>query len=419
MNIRTMRRLDRWVGTPVCLGLTVVRKLVDLVRRIGGLGRGAAVLNPAAGAAQRGPVVLLVKLAEMGSTVLALPAITRLREMYPGCRLHYLCLAENRAVLDLIDEIPWAGVHGIRADSIVSAVWNTLTTVRRIRRLRPDVAIDLECFSRTSAALVHLSGARVRVGFHRYRAEGLNCGDLFTHRLAYNNHLHTAGAFLSLVEALAAPPAEVPLLKKRIVPPQALPSFRPTEQEREAVLARLRDGGFPGPGRGSILIINTNASDLLPLRRWPTGRFEELARRCLAADERTWIVLTGAPSEQPAVEAFARALNHPRVISLAGRTTLRELVTLYTLADVIVTNDSGPAHFAALTPIRIVSLFGPETPELYGPLSRHNRSLRADLACSPCIHVFNYRDSPCSNNRCMQEIPVEAVFDAIRQARAG
>lgn len=431
MNIATMRLLDRWAGVPLCTALTWVRRLTDAVRRATSRADGDHLLPAdgrpgvqvvdgqpmgAHGAGLEPPRVLLVKLAEMGSTVLALPAIARLQQAYSGVRLHYLCFAENRHVVDLLPGVQWEGVHTIRTDSFWRVARDGLKTLATLRRLRLDAAIDLEMFSRGSAVLVYLSGARIRAGFHRFFAEGLNCGDLFTHRLSYNGHAHTSQAFLALVEALGHSPCELPMLKQRLPAPTGLPRFEPTEDERQAVRRKLMERGWPGDNTARIIILNANASDLLPLRRWPTERFIELARRCLSANERHWVVLTGSPSEQSAIETLARQIGHERVISMAGATTLREVVALYGLADVLVTNDSGPAHFAALTPVRIISLFGPETPELYRPLSEVNRSITAGLACSPCINVFNSRLSACRDNRCMKAISVDEVFAAVSDA---
>ncbi len=97
---------------------------------------------------------------------------------------------------------------------------------------------------------------------------------------------------------------------------------------------------------------------------------------------------------------------------------MRELLTLYTLASVLVTNDSGPAHFASLTPVHTVVLFGPETPLLFGSRSPATTIIWKQLACSPCVSVFNHRLSPCRNNVCMQSITVDEVFDAVRRAVA-
>ena len=89
---------------------------------------------------------------------------------------------------------------------------------------------------------------------------------------------------------------------------------------------------------------------------------------------------------------------------------MRQLLNVYGVADVLVTNDSGPAHFAALTPVDVVTLFGPETPQLFGALTPRSHILWAGLACSPCINAFNDRQSPCTNNLCMQHITVDQVL---------
>ena len=78
-------------------------------------------------------------------------------------------------------------------------------------------------------------------------------------------------------------------------------------------------------------------------------------------------------------------------------------MVLYTMADILVTNDSGPGHFASMTDIDTVVLFGPETPALYGPLG-DSHVLWNGLACSPCVDPFIHRISPCNDNVCMSSI---------------
>ena len=80
----------------------------------------------------------------------------------------------------------------------------------------------------------------------------------------------------------------------------------------------------------------------------------------------------------------------------------------------LVTNDSGPAHFASLTPIEVVVLFGPETPRLFAAPSPRTHPFWAGLACSPCINAFNDRRSPCPDNVCMQRIAVDQVLGRVR-----
>jgi ADP-heptose:LPS heptosyltransferase len=143
-----------------------------------------------------------------------------------------------------------------------------------------------------------------------------------------------------------------------------------------------------------------------------------LARHLLAAHPDLSIVFIGTPAERTDTESLCAEIASPRVATLAGRTTLRELFTLFTLADIVVTNDSGPAHFAALTDIEIVAMYGPETPLLFGPLGPHVHLLHHAIACSPCLNVFNHRVSPCRDNVCIQLITVEEVAAAVEDALA-
>ena len=88
---------------------------------------------------------------------------------------------------------------------------------------------------------------------------------------------------------------------------------------------------------------------------------------------------------------------------------MRQLIVLYTLADLLVTNDSGPAHFASLTGIDVITLFGPETPAVFGVRGPLSHILHAGLPCSPCVNAANNRLSACRNNLCMQAITVDRV----------
>jgi ADP-heptose:LPS heptosyltransferase len=179
---------------------------------------------------------------------------------------------------------------------------------------------------------------------------------------------------------------------------------------RDGLRARLRRDV------SRMVILNPNCSDLLPLRRWPLQSFAELDKRLASEDPGLALVITGSPAERAQAEALALAIGSDLAVSLAGRTTLRELLTLSCASDVLISNDSGPVHFAALTPIRVVALFGPETPALYGPLGDGALSLSLGLACSPCVNLLNRRISPCRDNPCMKRLSVEQVLDAARAA---
>jgi ADP-heptose:LPS heptosyltransferase len=405
MRVATMRAVDRGLGRPLAALLTLVRRLT-----------GDAPPPPASQVRK----VLFVKLSEMGALVLATPAFAEARRVFPTAEPWVVCFDENVEIARLAGGFPAERIVAVRSGGLLRTLFGLLGAVRRLRRERFDVCVDLEYFSRVSAILSFLSRSRARVGFHRFEAEGLYCGDLYTHRVAWNPYLHVAQLYVVLVRAAAADPRQLPLLKER--PPWmdelTFPRFAPDAADTDAVRRALAAAGVPGAAR--LVLVNPNSSDLLPLRRWPQTHFVELVRLVLADDPAIWVVLTGAPSEAPLAETILAALRAlgapPRCVSLVGRTTLRQLLTLFTMAEVLVSADSGPPHFAALTQIRGVTLFGPETPRLYGPVTTRNQAIAAGLACSPCIHAWNQRVSPCDDNRCMQLITPEEAADAALSA---
>jgi ADP-heptose:LPS heptosyltransferase len=396
MNVPFLQRIDRYAGVPLCFCLTMARKV---------FGRRSL---PGPALARR---ILFVKLAEQGSTVLAVPAIRRAIELAGRENVYFVVFEDNRFILDLLELIPEQNVITICAQGFLRMGVSALKAMSRLQRLKLDAVVDMEFFSRGSAAIAFLSGAKARVGFHAFFGGGPYRGDLMTHRLSYNPRLHTTTTFRVLVEALTQDPATLPVLD--FAPPATaidMPAFVPKAGEIESVEAMLpRSNGRRMP----IILLNPNASDLLPLRQWPRERYVQLANRLLAELPEIQIVFTGAPGEAREIEPLARQVNSVRCVCLAGKSTLRQLMVLYTLSEVLVTNDSGPAHFATLTPIHIVTLFGPETPALFAAPPPRNLPLWAGLSCSPCVNAYNNRQSTCRDNRCMKQITVHQVFDEV------
>ncbi len=405
MQVNSMRMLDRWAGVPISVVLTGFRKLGDVFRR---------------DADEDPKRIVIIKLVEQGATVIAAPAIQRAVEMVGRDNVFFAVFEENRPILDLLDLIPANNVLAIRDTGLFAIAFDTLRTIVRLRRERVDTAVDFEFFSRFSGALTYLSGARRRVGFHSYAGEAGYRGDLMTHRVVYNIRLHASETYRMLIEAITVKGRQLPTL-----------GFTLPEKPQDVGLRADRRGHRASAGhagralcrrlRPRLVLINANAGDLLPIRRWANERYVELAKRLLAYDADLCIALTGAPGEQAGAEALAREMSSERCVSVAGYTTLTELFALYSLSEVMVTNDSGPAHYATLTSIDVVTLFGPESPEVFGARSERSHLLWAGLACSPCVNAFNQRVTTCTNNLCMQATSVDVVFEemtSVLQRRA-
>ena len=396
-GILTLQRTDRWVGVPLCAILTILRRIFESAGR------------PGPHQVER---ILFVKFAEQGSTVLAYPAICRAIEMVGRENVYFVVFEDNRFILDAMEIIPDENVITIATKDLFGLASGALRAVLQIRKIGIDAVVDMEFLTRFSAILTFTTGAKSRVGFHTFFGDGPYRGDLMTHRLLYNPHLHTSQMFEAMVEALTRDPAVLPTFDFTPSVNQPLATFRPSPSEVAEINAFLEREN-PRIGSAPLILLNPNASDMLPLRRWPPLRYVQLAQRLLEHYPELFIGFTGAPSEAVLNNQLADEVGSDRVIRLAGKTTLRQVLVLYTRSAILVTNDSGPAHFASMTPIRVVTLFGPETPALFASRSPNATALWAGVACSPCVNAYNNRQSVCRNNICMQAITVDDVFKEV------
>ena len=398
ISVNSMRRIDRIAGVPLCALATVLLKFwwriwpkpPRPVRRI-----------------------LFIELSEMGSTILADPAMRKARER-TGAECYFVIFAQNADSLTFTGTIAPRNVFTIRTSTFFRLTLDTLAFLIWMRRNAIDTVVDFELFSRLTALMTGLSGANRRIGFYRYYNEGLYRGEMLTHRVAFNPHIHIAKNFIALVNALLSEAPTVPYSKTIIDDEEltllSLPvsgSLQEKMTTKIEAIATHRD-----ISRFRVVLINPNASEMLPQRSWMPSWFAELIRRILAAHDDVFVLITGAPGERAQAEKMAAECASDRCISLAGHLALTELPALYSLADLMVTNDSGPAHFAAASDLPTIILFGPETPNLYRPL-RNSMAIYGGLACSPCVSASNHRKSACSDNVCMRAISVDEVFDAV------
>ena len=396
-----MRAIDYWVGIPLVFLLTIG----DRFRRFLGL---------ASSSAGRSRNILFIQLAEMGTMVVAYPSLRKAHELYPDATLYFLCFTQVRPSVEILDIIPPGNIITIDSHSGTAFVRDTLRFLWRARARRIDTVINMEAFVRYSSLLSYLSGACRRVGFHRFNVEGLYSGDLLTHKVLYNAHVHAAHTFLDLVHALDAAPDQVPLVKRPIsIDRLEVRKITTDASAADDVWRKLRAiNPDIGPAR-KLVVLNPNASARFPMRRLPLESFTELARTLLK-DPEVFVMITGVASEKPDARYMTDQLASPRALDLTGQTTMTELLQLFDLAHVLVTNDSGPAHFAALTRIHVVVFFGPEVPERYRPLTTRSDAIHTGYSCSPCIGPLNQRQSPCNDNVCLKSINAEEIATLVR-----
>ena len=351
----------------------------------------------------------------MGSAILVDPAMRKIQKA--GAELFFVIFKSNAASLRLLGTVPEANVFAIRENNALHLAIDSLRFLCWTRKNKIDTTIDLELFSRYSALLTGLSGAVHRVGFHAFHNEGLYRGAMLSRAVAYNPHLHIAKNFIALVNAALADKAELPYSKTYIDDSEIKLANAPINESAIATMRSRISEDFPSYNEKThkIILINPNASDLLPQRRWMPEHFVSVMRNLLNDNEKYLVLITGAPAEREQAQALKNQVAHERCINFAGRQLLTELPALYQIAELMLTNDSGPGHFSSVTKLKTFVLFGPETPALYGSLG-NSTPIYAGLACSPCVSASNHRKTPCSDNVCLQVIKPEAVTLQLRAA---
>jgi len=359
--------------------------------------------------------VLVFKQRNIGDVLLATPAIHALRRAFPGARL---AVAVNSGTEEMV-----AGNSDIDRVIVFDRSARAAGGARRwreearflgeIRRHRSDLAVQLTEGDR-GAILAFLSGARFRVGVAPGRGGLAGKERLFTHLCPRPPLLrHAVLRDLDVVSAAGIPPADLRL------------RFPLTDADRARAAAMLAGAGVPAGAPYAVV---------QPGSRWKfkcwtdagnAGLIAHLARRKLVP-----VVTAGPDGEELAQVDRIRGLCTVPFVSLAGRLTFRELGALVASARLYVGVDSAPMHLAAAVGTPTVAIFGPTGAFNWAPWegidwgyteaqSRGTRSvgrhavIQKEWECVPC------GEDGCpgtKRSRCMEEIPVEDVAEAVDRA---
>lgn len=339
--------------------------------------------------------------------MLGYPMFQRLKKKFPAASLHIMLFEKNREVVELLGVIPPENIITINDKSMPVFVKSALGALADMRKLKIDTVIDCELFSRISSIFSFLSGAAIRVGFHPHTQEGLYRGNFMNRPVLYNPYHHISRQFLTLVEAIDSPTDPK---AKRLITEEKLeiPAIKFAPDEIEDAKKRLLD---KAPGiEGQKIVLIYPGGGLLPIRAWPLdyycGLAEELLKRGYA------VGIIGLAEDKNLARTILAHTQSENCVDLTGYTqTIRELMLIFHFSSLLITNDGGPGHFAAMTPIATMIFYGPETPLLYGPIDEKALNLFLGLSCSPCVTAYNHRNSPCDgDNRCLKKIEPEFVL---------
>ena len=331
------------------------------------------------------PKILIVAPNWIGDALLAQPLFARLRKKLPGVLIDALAPPWTAPVLRRMPEI----------DDVVEAPFDhgelklfaRWRLGRRLRSRRYDQAIVLPNTFK-SALVPFFAKIPVRSGFVGESRYGL----------------------LNLAHKLDA--KGVPLMAERYAQLAEKPGTKPALPLPQTGLAvgevnlaiALRGLGL---SREKPVVAFCPGAEYGPSKRWPARHFAALARKLAALGYAVW--LFGSEKDRAIGEEIAVA-SEGAATNLCGKTDLASAIDLLSLAEVVVSNDSGLLHVAAGVGRPVVALYGSSSPEHTPPLARSYRIVRTGIECSPCFA----RECPLGHFKCMIELTPDRVAEEIQ-----
>ncbi len=320
----------------------------------------------------------------VGDAVMTIPALRELRRILPAAQITLFTPEWSRGIFadaDFIDDI--LVLEG-------AGVW------RQGKALRAedfDLAV-LFTNSFSSAAAAKLGSAKYRIG---YKNEGR--GFLLTHPLdmpAWRDEKHEIFYYLNIAAELET------LLYGESKALENEPRFELTVSEERKNEARkiLADSGCDADKK---IVAFCPGSTNSRAKRWQAESYAALADK-LREELDANVVLIGAPDEEQVSLNVSQLAKHPPVM-LTGKTSLSQVVAILSVCDLLVSNDTGPAHISAALGKPTLAIFGPTNPKTTRPFPANAEIIRKDVECSPCM----LRDCPI-DHRCMTRISPDEVF---------
>lgn len=323
----------------------------------------------------------------VGDSVMTIPALRALRRILPDASITLAIRPGAKGIFSEVDFVDDLLVYDRRN------AFSVFGQVREWKRRQFDLAVLFQ--NAFEAALIpFLAGVPIRLG---YATESRQ--PLLTHPLPlpdWRSSKHEVFYYLYLITALEQ------FLFQTSTACEAEPDIGLTisDARKSEATELLRSYGV-AKEKSVVAIcpgsINSRA------KRWPVEAYAALADR-LIEDHRA-VVLIGSKDEVDVTnEVTSRMRNRPTV--LTGKTSLDQITAVLGLVDLVVTNDTGPAHIAAALGCPTIVIFGPTNPLTTRPFSPNAEMIRHPPDCAPCM----LRDCPI-DHRCMTAITVDEVFE--------
>ncbi len=317
--------------------------------------------------------VLMIRLSAMGDVLFALETLSSLKSERPDVHVDFLVEDRFAALLEghpLIDNV----LVYPRRRKLAFPGW-----VKRLRARRYDAVLDLHG-NLKSAVHARLARSRERIGYAPPIArEG--CHHLYTRAVELPEpRPHRADQGYELLRAMGL-----------------------RGDRARAVLPELE---APADAPVADVVLHPGTSAFAQFKRWPLASFAELAERLTGRG--IAVAINVGPGERDLAQSLCDRVPELAVIDGAA-IGLARLGAVFARAQVVVAADTGPLHLAAAAGARVVALFGPKDPDIYGPRGDGHHVLYRDVPCRPC------RRRTCPSPLCILGVAIDDVEAAVTE----
>ncbi|MBF0289908.1 MAG: glycosyltransferase family 9 protein [SAR324 cluster bacterium] len=389
MKYRYKLLVDRYLGSVVCFLIAPLVKGLDYRLNRNRSNKNSPIRH-----------IAVLKILGMGSILQSQTMVQTFRRYHPGVRITLITSMSNRPMTERLPEM-FDDYLFLRDQSGWTLAIDTFRTIWWSWKTPLDLYLDLELYSSFASFLCGISLTPRRFGFYRNVIAFRSW--IHTNLIYFNNQKHISESYIQFA-----------LADQLKVSPEWNNPIQLKSDDLEETESWLRTHQIKEP----FIVVNVNSSELMLERRWSAVSFANLIKLILDHFKMT-IVLMGSPTERTYVEDVRQQIPvslHQHVLNSSGEVSLGGCLGLIQKCSLMITNDSGPFHFAVCLGTKLIGLFGPCDPQQYGtPFSSEDIRIHyAGVYCSPCIH--NTFDPPCGgDNICMKRISVESVWEDVEK----
>jgi ADP-heptose:LPS heptosyltransferase len=331
--------------------------------------------------------ILAIQFKYLGDAVLLTPALRALRKQFPGAELHLLVPEETAPILR---QLPWFNhVWPMPRRRGSASPGKTWPIIRALRRERFDRSVDFASNDR-GAILSLLIGAKKRLGWNER-------GGFWGRRFCYNQRVapesteqHESARMMGLLSAWNVAPGP---LEPEISSDPALDAAAEKLLPKRAVICHLASSQ--------------------PNRQWPVGHWAEFYRLATAAGSPIVFTTAAGAREAALTEELKKLLEQTGKMSvpliLPAAPELALFLAVLKRAEVFISGDTGPLHFAAGLGVPTIALFGPSSPVRWAPIGKPHRMLKGSpCSCGPGASVCQAADF------CLAAITPGQVLDSLQ-----